>query len=95
VVCGAGVSLKQSDHQRDWTTMPIFDYQCKDCGKTYDVLHKVREVEEDIVCPSCSSRNAQRLISSPNFSLSGKVSSSSHAPESSAGCCCGGACDVN
>jgi putative FmdB family regulatory protein len=77
--------------------MPIFDYQCKDCGKTYDVFHKVREVAEDIICPSCSSRNAQRLISAPNFAFSGHVtvSTSPQTQESSGGCCYGGACGVN
>ena len=31
--------------------MPIYDYRCNDDGSTYDVFHKVREIEEDIICP--------------------------------------------
>ena len=75
--------------------MPIYDYQCNDCGKTYDVYHKVREVVEDIVCPSCESRNHTRLISAPNVSMGNNSSSSDFAPSCPTGGCCGGACDVN
>jgi putative FmdB family regulatory protein len=74
--------------------MPIFEYQCKDCGATYDVFHKVREVEEDIVCPSCTSKEHQRLLSAPNFSMSTKAGSDFCS--SSPGCGCGGgACELN
>ena len=78
--------------------MPIYDYQCSDCGTTYDVLHKVREVEEDIVCPSCDSRKHVRLISAPSFSMNGKSSdsySSEPAPSCASGSCCGGSCGLD
>lgn len=75
--------------------MPIYDYQCKDCGKTYDVYHKVREVVDDVVCPSCESKNHTRLISAPNVSIGGSSSSADYAPSCTTGGCCGGACDVN
>ena len=79
--------------------MPTFDYKCTDCGATYDVFHKVREVEEDIICPSCSSHRHMRLMSAPNFSVSGRSSVTHSAPRSSeeygGGCCGGGACGLN
>lgn len=74
--------------------MPIYDYRCDDCGSTYDVFHKVREVAEDIVCPSCQSTKHTRLISAPSISMnsaSGAVRSDAPAP----GCCMGGACGLN
>ena len=74
--------------------MPIFDYRCNDCGTTYDVFHKVREVEEDIVCPSCKSTNHQRLLSAPNFSVSSKASPDFCSGGPSCGCG-GGACELN
>ncbi len=78
--------------------MPIYDYQCSDCGKTYDVFHKVREVEEDVVCPHCNSTKHVRLISAPSFSMKGSSSSSSSAdapPSCTDGSCCGGSCGLN
>ena len=74
--------------------MPIFDYQCKDCGTTYDVFHKVREVQEDILCPSCRSQNHQRLLSAPNFSTGSKASPDPCSSGSGCGCA-GGACELN
>jgi len=78
--------------------MPIFDYQCADCGKTYDVFHKVREVIDDVVCPGCGSATHTRLISAPNLSV-GSASHSQPSQRSSndfgGGCCGGGACGIN
>ncbi len=78
--------------------MPIYDYQCSDCGRTYDIFHKVREVEEDVVCPQCSSKNHVRLISAPAFSMKGRSASSPAAeagPSCTDGSCCGGSCGLN
>ena len=71
--------------------MPIYDYQCDDCGKTYDVLHKVREVVEDVICPQCGSDRHKRLISATNIS---KGNQPDNAPcgDSSR---CGGSCRLN
>ena len=78
--------------------MPIFDYQCADCGRTYDVFHKVREVIEDVVCPECGSTKYTRLISAPNVSVGGvslSRSSRQSSEDFSGGCCGGGACGIN
>ncbi len=78
--------------------MPIYDYKCSDCGTTYDIFHKVREVEEDIVCPSCYSQKHVRLISAPSFSMHGRSSNSlstDSTPPCGDGSCCGGACGLD
>jgi putative FmdB family regulatory protein len=80
--------------------MPIYDYLCKDCNSTYDVFHKVREIEEDIVCPSCNSRKHTRLLSAPNVAVGGSATSSNADFSSAPSCdtpggCCGGACGIN
>jgi putative FmdB family regulatory protein len=74
--------------------MPIYDYQCSDCKKTYDVFHKVREVEEDIVCPSCNSSKHVRLISAASITMKGSGRSQS-APPCGDASCCGGSCGLN
>jgi putative FmdB family regulatory protein len=76
--------------------MPIFDYRCSDCGETYEVYHKVREVIEDVVCPSCGSRNHKRLMSVPGVSPVGSSRSNvSSSDRSGGGCCGGGSCGLN
>ncbi len=73
--------------------MPIYDYKCGSCGKTYDVFHKVREVTEDIICPSCGSTSHTRLLSAPSISMGSKSSNEYSSCEP--GSCCGGSCGLN
>ncbi|MER3525254.1 MAG: FmdB family transcriptional regulator [Ignavibacteria bacterium] len=77
--------------------MPIYDYRCNDCGTTYDIFHKVREVPDDVVCPTCQSTNHTRLLSASHVAISGVTSSTSTdlGPSScDSGACCGGACGL-
>ena len=77
--------------------MPIYDYRCDNCGKTYDVFHKVREVPEDIICPDCASTRHTRLISAPAVSFrTGSLNrGSDNGPTCRDGSCCGGACGLD
>ena len=75
--------------------MPVFDYDCEECRKKYDVYHKGKELEEDVICPSCGSKAHKKLMSIPAAPV---VSGSSHsAPSCENGSCgCeGGCCSVN
>ena len=77
--------------------MPIYDYRCKSCSSTYDIFHKSREVAADVICPSCGSADAKKLMSvpaSPNMNGS-PVSASSGDSCATPGGCCGGSCSVN
>lgn len=71
--------------------MPIYDYRCDNCGKVYDVFHKVKEVEEDVVCPECESTKHTRLLSAPSIRMGG----GSDLPPCGDGSCCGGSCGMN
>ena len=79
--------------------MPTYDYRCNDCGSTYDIFHKVREIEEDIMCPACNSEKHTRLLSAPNVAVAGKKSTGNFSPDvdcdASTGCCGGGTCGLN
>lgn len=46
--------------------MPIYDYECKDCGIIPDVWAQM--AEEIINCPHCG-EPAWRLMSAPNLNL--------------------------
>jgi putative FmdB family regulatory protein len=41
--------------------MPIYDFKCRDCGRTSEVL--LRTTGKMVFCPSCGSENMERLIS--------------------------------
>lgn len=45
--------------------MPIFEYQCKKCGRKFETLvFSYRgEKNENVTCPSCGNTNCSRLIS--------------------------------
>ena len=77
--------------------MPVYDYKCTDCDKTYDVYHKVREVIVDIICPSCGSTNHKKLMSVTQVSMgSGSdCSDGSCNPYGGGGGCAGGMCGLN
>ena len=73
--------------------MPIYDYSCHDCGRTYDIFHKVREVSEDIICPGCGSTRHTRLLSAPAIAVKGGAAKDAACENPSS--CCGGACPLN
>jgi putative FmdB family regulatory protein len=79
--------------------MPIYDYKCAECGSIYDVFHKVREVAEDVVCPSCGSQKHTKMMSAPNLSISSGSPSNCCAEGTSCGMesggCAGGMCGLN
>ena len=73
--------------------MPIYDYRCDACGQVYDIFHKVREVEDDIVCPQCQSTKHTRLLSAPQVAIkSGQTVD--FAPCGQPRGSCGKACDA-
>jgi putative FmdB family regulatory protein len=77
--------------------MPVYDYRCTDCKKTYDVYHKSHEIVEDVVCPSCGSVHYKKLMSIPVVSMGSTSSSSEYStgPSCDTGGCCGGSCGLN
>jgi putative FmdB family regulatory protein len=50
--------------------MPIYEYQCNDCGHVFDALQKMSDaVLTD--CPDCRNASLRKLVSAPNFRLKG------------------------
>ncbi len=50
--------------------MPIYEYRCNDCEKTFEVIQKF---SDDPVkkCVHCSSKEVEKLISQSSFVLKG------------------------
>jgi len=50
--------------------MPIYEYQCRDCGHVFDALQKMSD-EPLRDCPDCGEAGLRKLLSAPNFRLKG------------------------
>lgn len=50
--------------------MPIYEYECKNCGHVFDVLQKMRD-DPLTECPECGQPDLRKLLSAPNFHLKG------------------------
>lgn len=50
--------------------MPIYEYQCQECGHHFDAMQKISDdpLKE---CPSCKANALKKLISAPAFHLKG------------------------
>lgn len=42
--------------------MPIYEYQCNKCGKTFEIYQRIT-ANEDIKCPACGAEKPTRKIS--------------------------------
>ncbi len=73
--------------------MPIYEFQCSDCGQKKEILFRRSDEKVEMKCDKCGSENLQRVLSSTNFAVSGggsgtgasNVTSSTHK-------CSGGSC---
>lgn len=50
--------------------MPIYEYQCKNCNHTLDLLQKINDLPA-VTCPHCSQDSLVRLVSAAGFQLKG------------------------
>ena len=64
--------------------MPIYEYLCKNCGKTCEIL--LTSVTKQPECPSCGSISLKKLLSA-HAAISGSATSGLPGPGDTA--CCG------
>jgi putative FmdB family regulatory protein len=50
--------------------MPIYEYECRDCGHVFDALQKMAD-QPLTDCPACGKASLRKLLSAPNFRLKG------------------------
>lgn len=43
--------------------MPIYEYQCRKCGHSFELLHLSKDSESLIECPQCHSPKVERQLS--------------------------------
>lgn len=65
--------------------MPIYEYQCGECGSAFQrLIMKARE-EEALVCPVCGDRGLSRLISRVVYHASEQARLDSYDPRARQG----------
>jgi putative FmdB family regulatory protein len=50
--------------------MPIYDYQCADCGHGLEAIQKLSDAPLT-QCPACGNEALKKKVSAPSFRLSG------------------------
>jgi len=50
--------------------MPIYAFQCAECGHSFDRLQKLSDADPT-VCPSCGAEAVKRQVTAPSFRLAG------------------------
>lgn len=50
--------------------MPIYEFECADCGHRFDRLQKVSD-PDPAACPTCAAQAVRRRLSAPSFRLAG------------------------
>jgi len=70
--------------------MPLYEYQCKDCGHRFDALRPIKDADKPIVCQKCTSDHTERQISVFFAQSGGRVVAGGNG----GGCagCAGGSC---
>ncbi len=61
--------------------MPIYEYECRNCKETFEVIQKSGEGNEELCCPKCNADKPERLLSAFCSGSSSKstASASSHS----------------
>jgi len=68
--------------------MPIYEYQCTQCGEKFEVRQSIGEDGSKLDCPKCKTQNPKRLFSSFFSPGSGKTKASEISyPTCSSGVC--------
>ncbi len=68
--------------------MPLYEYQCAECGTKFEVRRNMRASDDPAQCPNCASSQSKRQVSLFMAFTKGAEGSESIG----GGCGCGGAC---
>ena len=72
--------------------MPIYEFQCADCGTRKEILFRTSDEKIEMKCDKCGSENLQRMLSASNFNLPGGPADSAAKATKSHHSCNGGSC---
>jgi putative FmdB family regulatory protein len=43
--------------------MPIYEYRCETCGRTFEKLRRMQDADQNLQCPYCESETVERQLS--------------------------------
>lgn len=43
--------------------MPLYEYRCRKCGKSFEMLRRMSDADRELECPECLSTEVERLLS--------------------------------
>ncbi len=43
--------------------MPLYEYQCRTCGKIFELLRRMQDADRNLECPGCHSQKVERQLS--------------------------------
>ncbi|MFO8100940.1 MAG: zinc ribbon domain-containing protein [Dehalococcoidia bacterium] len=43
--------------------MPMYEYECNECGEKFEMRRGFSDSDEDITCPKCGVQNVKRAMS--------------------------------
>jgi len=43
--------------------MPIFEYECPECGHTFEEIETIADRDKPHICPVCGGKRARRIVS--------------------------------
>jgi putative FmdB family regulatory protein len=43
--------------------MPIYEYECSECGDSFEKMVRFYEADQAQICPACQSQNTKKKIS--------------------------------
>jgi putative FmdB family regulatory protein len=77
--------------------MPKYDYRCRACGQTFEIVSGMNDARDGVLCQQCQSPDVFRLfggIGTMGVSSGGNLPSMAGMPSGGghAGGCCGGHC---
>ena len=70
--------------------MPLYEYFCTSCQRTFETMRPSKEADAPATCPDCQHAASQRILSL--FASSVKSNGGASSLAMSGGGCCGGAC---
>jgi putative FmdB family regulatory protein len=44
--------------------MPLYEYRCEKCDKSFEMLRRMSEADTGVECPKCASKRVKRQFSS-------------------------------
>jgi putative FmdB family regulatory protein len=68
--------------------MPLYEYQCTECGHRFEVLQRMGEGADGLTCPRCHAPRLDKKFST--FASSAGSSPTSAAPAAASAACCRG-----